>query len=72
MLVMPCHSRRRGGQNDEKGNRIGEEHADDGVDLDAVKLPDGRLWLAPEADGYLALIHFLDFLRGLPEKTDSD
>jgi len=31
--------------------------------------PDGRLWLAPEADGLpLALIPFLDFLRGMPEK----
>ena len=55
------------GQNDRKGDHVGEDHSDSGVDLDAIDLGDTALGELSKRTPSLAL-HFLDFLRGLPEK----
>ena len=59
---------RGGGQDDGKGNHVGEDHADGGIDADTVKLGSAASGQFAQRAVYLALIHFLDFLRGLPEK----
>ena len=57
-----------GGQDNGKGNHVGEDHANGGIDSDAVKLGAAASGQFTQRAVYLALIHFLDFLRGLPEK----
>ncbi len=59
---------RRRGDDDEQGDRIGQAHADIGIDADPLELGARLLGRALQRPGMRRLLDLLDLLLGLPEE----